>query len=341
MFHLKAFLIPCICLSFLFCNNTDKNKELKNIFSLIAINPGNAGEMDARLFYVNSLIYSSSSSTAFIQDLSTITINKSKKKLVFIHGWDATDRDSNVAFSEEQLKQRITESWSEFFRTSDFYTITNSKSFDIYAFTYRTSNPIDTNGKRLRARLDTYFGDETGTVTIFSHSMGGLLSRFAVYESSKPGYLTKVITSGTPYHGSPWASSQYQQSKGFLGSVASYLTDTDGGRDLGWDNSNNAISGAGNSKLTTLNAKTDRDSLFIAYYGSLTNSPSAASDSNKYLLAGCTLLGATYSTSDCVVPSTSARLDGRFTEYNAGAYDHYDMKLVPSSLRTRFLSDLP
>lgn len=334
------------------CNNTsqsDKNKKaLQNYFLqyFFSIKATDNGELAAKIFYINPLIKSSLNlNLDYVAEATSTNVTLGKKKLLLIHGWDFTDRDTLSLSTSQQKTRIITDSWADFIKTSTFDLIVASKTYDIYGFDYLTSNSIDTNGKRLRAKMDALFGKETGTVVILGHSMGGLIARFAVYEGTRPTYLSRVISTGAPYHGSPWASSQFQADKGTLGNLASFLTSTNGGKDLAWDNFDNKISGAANAKLTALNQKVDRDDLFYAYYGSVlsTQATGGSGASSPGLYLSCSVLGSSFSPSDCVVPVSSASLSGNTLAktFSLGQYDHFDIKLSTQTMRDTFYADLP
>ena len=144
-----------------------------------------------------------------------------KEKL--ISSWVGFYRQRQYIFPLSQQKSRIvTDSWGDFIKSSTFDLIVATKQYDIYGFDYLTSNSIDVNGKRFRAKLDNLFGKETGTVVILGHSMGGVLSRFAVYESTRPTYLGQSFSTGAPFSWIPWASPQFQADRGTLGNLASF-----------------------------------------------------------------------------------------------------------------------
>ena len=304
------------------------------------------GDYFAKLYRVDPLIAAAPENANLIWEAQSGTADAKKPKIVFVHGWHLDDRDSMNNLSLNDLKNRILkENWSEFFATGEF-KILLSLDYEIYAFDYLTSNGIDINGQRFRKDLDSVFGGEENTVIIYAHSMGGLVSRVAVYEGSRPSYMKRVISAGTPYHGSPWASPQFQGSlPAIIESLAGFVTDTTGGQDLAWDNYDNSIPGATNSKLSDLNAKTDRDDLFYTMYGSCTNTnskPCAGSDSNNTLGPVCPILGSAYSPSDCVVPTKSAFLDGNAThgKRNLGGYDHFDVKVGTMLVRAEFIATI-
>ncbi len=347
------FLTLVLFLFFISCRNSQsqKEKQIKSlqvsaIQYLLGIPFADNGDSAAKLFYINpALKVGSTLNLDLVAEANSSHVTSGKKKLILVHGWDYNDRDSKTLSLGEQKARVITDGWADFIRSSTFDLIVLSKSYDIYAFDYLTSNPIDTNAKRFRSKMDSLFQAESNTVVILAHSMGGLVSRFAIYEgTSRPSYINRVITTGTPYHGSPWASPQFQGDRGPLGSIAGFLTDTDGGRDLAWDNFDGRISGAANVKLTQINAKKDRDDLFYAYYGSVNSTGNIGSGGNlPGLFIACPLLGSSFAPSDCIVPASSASLSGNTLSQvrDIGAYDHFDVKLLINSMQVTFYNDLP
>lgn len=341
-----------ITLFTLTCSNSSKKEKNKKTLQtyilqyLLSIKPVDNGEVAAKIFYINPALKSGSSlNLDLISEATSANVTLGKKKLILVHGWDYTDRDTTSLSTTQQKTRIVTDSWGDFIRTSTFDLVVAAKSYDIYGFDYLTSNSIDTNGKRFRDRMNALFSKETGTVVILAHSMGGLVSRFAVYESTRPAYINRIISTGAPYHGSPWASPQFQADKGTLGNIAGFLTGTNGGKDLGWDNFDGKITGATNSKLTAINQKVDRDDLIYAYYGSVlsTQSSGGSGASSPGLYLSCSVLGSNFSPSDCVVPASSASLSGNTLKLtrDLGQYDHFDVKLTTSAMQSTFYNDLP
>lgn len=311
------------------------------------------GEYYARLYYLNPLIITDEFNSDFIAEVSADP-NPTKKKLVLIHGWDFADRSDPVLPypSDLELKDRIlSQNWSNFISTTEYDNIVlpAGLDYDVYAFDYLSSDGIDINGRRLREKLDTLFSGQTGTVVIYAHSMGGLLSRFAAYEGDSPAYLKKVITTGTPYHGSPWASPEFQADKSSIGVIAAFFTNTQGGQDLRWDNFDSSLPGASNPKLDAINVKVDRDTLFYTFYGSYTGAPTIPVDGrDTTLIAACGVMHVTtpFDPSDCIVPVGSATLSGHTTAGAAALTDHthIDVKMGTPQARTAlytYLSSLP
>ncbi len=296
----------------------------------------------ARLWYVDPGIVNDSTNVSYISTATTNHVVSGRKKLILIMGWQATDGDKGSLPSEKELKERIIPTWKYFFGSSEFTAKT--ASYDMFAFTYLSSNQVSRNGARLRNRMDNFFRSESGTVNILAHSMGGLLSRYAVYEGSDPAYLSKVVTLGTPFHGSPWASPQFQSSS-VIGSLASFFTSTAGGSNLAYDNVNGDLDGASNAELAYLNSLTERDGKFVKYYyGSVTNSsPSfTASSIDSLLSSACSALGSTGgTTSDCIVPARSASRNNHANSTDIGDYGHSGIVMGDSTVRTTVLAQFP
>lgn len=312
------------------------------------------GDYYARLYYLHpALAAGEETNSDLIGEATASDVVPLKKKLILVHGWHADDRSTPVYPTLLQLKDRVLgQNWSDFIATSEYDQLIID-GWDIFAFDYLTSESVADNGARLRARMDALFGAEAAMVVIYAHSMGGIVSRFAVYEdTTAPVYLRQVVSTGTPYHGSPWASPEFQGDRGPLGAIAAFLTDTVGGRNLGWDNYDGSLTGASNPTLEIVNNQTARDDLFCTYYGAIAfNAISGDAGSGNVLIAaqGCSTLGSTFTDSDCVVPVRSATLDLHAqvnsdadcpvdATRNLGAYDHLDIKMGLSSIRTTLQS---
>lgn len=340
-----GFLSWILIILFINCSHSKKDSIVENFIKTYVLNLLSSSSSDyySRMYYFSPNLFFSSTNSNLVVEATSQNVTAGKMKLILIHGWDPSDRESMASVSDSELKKRIlNNNWIEFVTTDAFFQITNTKNYDVYAYDYNSALPIDENGKKLRSKMDSLFSNESGTVVILGYSMGGLVTRFAIYEGSRPAYIARVIASGVPFHGSPWASPSYQKSTSALGDLASFLTNTAGGKDLAWDNFDNSLSGASNAKLTAINNKKDRDDLFYAYYSSA--SSTLASDSGKQLLASCLIFdNDKISPSDCIVPATSAYLKGNtFSKTtDVGKYDHFDMKLRVSSVRINLLSDLP
>ena len=294
----------------------------------------------ARLWYVSPNINSDSENTEFILPATANLVSSNRNKIILVMGWQVADQDEGDLPAEEILKERLFGTWSTFFASTEYAT--KNTSFDFFAFTYLSSNQISINGARFRNRMDSLFASESGTVNILAHSMGGLVSRYALYEGNDPAYLNKIVTLGTPFHGSPWASPQFQAGN-VLGTLAGFFTGTAGGAGLAYNNINGDLAGASNAELVALNSLTDRDSKMAAYYyGTVTNSsPSFDTTLDSALSAACTSLGSTGGTeSDCIVPSLSAQrntTDGK--RVDALNHGHTGVAMGNSALRSVVLAN--
>ncbi len=118
-------------------------------------------------------------------------VTPGRKKLILVHGWYIDDSNSIGYPAPEKLHLRIvtTDNWGSFFNTSEFRTIL--LTYDVYAYDYLTSDPVSTNGERFRTILDSTMEGETDLVYIYAHSMGGLVTRHALYEGERPVYIKK------------------------------------------------------------------------------------------------------------------------------------------------------
>lgn len=304
------------------------------------------GNYFARLYYLSPDVVSDSTNTDLIFEAGDRHVNPDKKKLVLVHGWHVEDIDIVEYLSIPFLKDRILASnWSDFIETGQYQEILDF-GFDVFAFDYLSSDYIDRNGERLREKLDDLFGGESETVVIYANSMGSIVSRFAVYEENRPAYLKKVITTGAPFMGSPWASPEFDTVLNGFSDLAAFLTSTEGGLDMRWQNADGSIPGASNPKLDSLNSLTDRDDLFYSFYGSYNengDSPSPGAGLSlisDYLVNVCSQMGAAFAPSDCIVPESSATIEDRIESKDLGNYDHIDMKMGTGYIRDEFVNYL-
>ncbi|MFN3605277.1 MAG: lipase/acyltransferase domain-containing protein [Leptonema sp. (in: bacteria)] len=323
--YILIFIIAC----------TPKNQN-HNLLALLDMIP-NLGDYWAQIYWVNFLIVLDPNHTDFIEPATQTRIDKNKNKIILISGWNYNDKSNRNYPSSEELKKRVLNNWKHLFSTSQFIELSNN--LDVFVFDYLTSDPIDKNGWRLRLLLDQFFTEENKTVIIYAHSMGGLVSRFALYYKDSPSYIKKIITAGTPFHGSPWASPEYQKDKSLLGELAQFLTNTEGGKDLRWDNYDNSLPNSSNQKLTQINQNFDRDSYLITLYGEVPSGTSFESDSLQTFGIFCTLLN-DFNNHDCVVPSRSAYLDNHsvYKNLKIGKYDHTDVNWGTTNTRNFILN---
>jgi hypothetical protein len=300
------------------------------------------------LYYVNPAFIINPTNSSFLYE-PTENENNNKKKLIIVHGWNPIDPSSPSYPSDQAVKDRVINLQSHLLISNSFLNDVLLKDYDIYFFTYMTSDSIESNGIRFRSIMNKFFQGKSNLVTIFAHSMGGLVSRIALYQGDSPAYINKIITAGTPFHGSPWASTEFQGNKSVIGDLANFIVNTTGGKDLAWDNFDSSLPGTGNYVLQKYNALSDRDHKIIAYYNSISNTVNVSfpytgySGTDYSLLPGCVALGSIYSVSDCIVPKSSAEFSGQALQLkrDTGLFHHIDINLRENSIKTQVLSDLP
>lgn len=121
-----------------------------------------------------------------------------RRPLLLVHGWSAMGMPSD--FSGD--------GWDNFIK---FYNSNEDlkREYKIYLAQYK-SNLISVNdiGFLLRKKIDEL---KMRDITIVAHSMGGLVSRSFMEHSINGGVkggelVEKLITLGTPHHGSPMAN---------------------------------------------------------------------------------------------------------------------------------------
>lgn len=112
-------------------------------------------------------------------------ISETSKVLLLVHGWN--DKPST---------------WTSFVQQ---ITAEKNIKFDkIWTFGYNSSWKIEENATKLADALSKY--SNGAKVRIVGHSMGGLVSRSMIEYHGGINYVKKLITMGTPHHGSPMAA---------------------------------------------------------------------------------------------------------------------------------------
>lgn len=293
----------------------------------------------------------------------------SRVPLVVVHGWN---RISVPAPSLE-------DTWSEladfFGRDSDLPT-----AFKGYSFSYNSNavNVIEL-GRALRDVLDKMdTADPTGfgrkPIVIVAHSMGGLISRYLLQLSQLSGpnaghaagdRVLRLITLGTPHHGSPVANGPAVADKagirwGFALNRANDFLYQAGGpawyqpnrTDLFWDNYDGLLDydtygSERNVFLTALNSTTAYDNKITAYAGVLSPPSSLTATCDTYCWVNTVLAGVFDLASDGVVPVSSAlfydsRGSPRVTTRYFPDYNHTQLATGKGDgeLFTRLKSDL-
>ncbi|MCE9501621.1 MAG: alpha/beta hydrolase, partial [Leptospira sp.] len=273
-------------------NSHDKSKKKKDILNLLYLYI--QSQSNHQLYrYIPNLVQTgtTSSSSQFI--VANQSVKSEKTKVIFIHGWDFTERSSDPATSNDKKITNINGTWSaalEFYNKNVSSVYSN---YDLYVFTYRTSDSISLNGSRFIETLNSNF-TKSDRIVIVAHSMGGLVTRYAIYsDKNYSDIIDYVITLGTPHYGSPFSSAAYQQNSAVLGDLISFMTNTDGGKSLAYTNNGNGqinISGAQNTELDSLNTKTNKDQVFYAYAGDLSTIGCSNAPNGLIYSSGCAIL---------------------------------------------------
>lgn len=236
----------------------------------------------------------------------------SKKKIVFIHGWNPAERDSDPITNDEKKIQNIKNTFSNGMVHFQEGRASANAEFDLYLYTYRTSNSILVNGRQFYGTLRSNFSD-SDQVYIVAHSMGGLVTRVSLAsETGSLPFVKLVVTLASPQFGSPFATPSFIGSNPFSNDLGSYLVGTQGGSELGYTNQGSGqtvISGAENLVLDLLNQSYLNFNLngkFISFAGVMSN---CTVGETFYYNTGCTILtNAGFTQSDGIVPRNSARL---------------------------------
>lgn len=259
-----------------------------------------------------------------------------KTPLLLIHGWQPYP-------SPAQGNINIWNNLVSYIEMSS-----NLADYKIYYVRY-TSNLISVEqiGNEFRQLIEQYQPFNNKQFTFIAHSMGGLVSRSFMYSSYQGSPLggeriTKLITLGTPHHGSPMANgplraqvvnNYFTQEAIAIADFELYQNcdapafDTHSRTDLRWDNFDNLYTTTQyatepNPWLVNLNQNTTYDAKITAYVAYLKKKNEA---STQYRITSGFLEAFTLNyVNDGIVPVESARFDGhtlaglRFFE----DYDH-------------------
>lgn len=336
-FRLAGLLLSLLVLLFSSCKKENDNDLL---YMLGLLQP--LGDYWARLYYVDPLVIGDEENINFIREAQPSDTFPGSPKIILVSGWDTNDR-SNVSYpSPNDLETRaLVTNWNHLIKTNEFDQMVIA-GYKIFIFDYLTSDHIETNGIRFRYWLDRTFGSTVAQeVVIYAHSMGGIVTRTAIYQGNRPAYLKAALVNGSPLHGSPWASPEFQGSLSVLGKLAAFITATDGGSDLRWDNYDGSIFGASNEFLTRLNSQSDRDDLIHLTYGEVDSGTSFESpgDASAIMVTACPILHGYGSgfPGDCIVPTRSAQLSGHTTgatPQDLGRFEHFQINWGTGTTRT-------
>ncbi|PJZ49399.1 alpha/beta fold hydrolase [Leptospira saintgironsiae] len=274
--------------------------------------------------------------------------DNSKAKIVLIHGWDFAERQTDPPTDFNKKVANLLGTWNQglafITQTTDLpggYSSSVYDTFEIYVFTYRTSDYIEVNGRRFIDSLNAAF-TSSDKVVVVAHSMGGLVSRAAIqHANNTENVIDHIVSLGTPYYGSPYSSPQYTGNLNTIGTIIKFMTDTPGGQGLAYTNGISAgvtaitppitdgTDQAFNFFLESMIANTSKDSITTVYGGDMGTANCTGPDHAATYQAACTVItngNPVFSNSDGIVPLKSALLNNRAgTEHTVSDMDHSQM----------------
>ncbi|TGK02188.1 alpha/beta hydrolase [Leptospira selangorensis] len=275
--------------------------------------------------------------------------NNSKAKIVLIHGWDFAERQTDLPTDFNKKVANLLGTWNQglafITQTTDLPSGYGSTSvydtFEIYVFTYRTSDYIEINGRRFIDSLNAAF-TSSDKVVVVAHSMGGLVSRAAIqHPNNTKNVIDHIVSLGTPYYGSPYSSPQYTGNLSSIGTIIKFMTDTPGGQGLAYTNGLSAgvtaisppitdgTNQAFNFFLESMIANTSKDSITTVYGGDMGSGNCSDNVHGTTYRAACAVITAgtpPFNNSDGIVPLASALLNGRAgTQHTVTNMDHSQM----------------
>ncbi|TGK39167.1 alpha/beta hydrolase [Leptospira andrefontaineae] len=272
--------------------------------------------------------------------------DNSKAKIVLIHGWDFAERQTDLPTDFNKKVANLLGTWNQglafITQTTDLpagYSSSVYDTFEIYVFTYRTSDHIDVNGRRFIDSLNEAF-NSSDKVVVVAHSMGGLVSRAAVqHPNNTDNVIDHIVSLGTPYYGSPYSSPQYTGNLSSIGTIIKFMTDTPGGKGLAYTNGISAgVTGinptitdgtnqAFNFLLESMIANTSKDSITTVYGGDMGSANCSGGDHATTYQAACTVItngNPVFNNSDGIVPLASALLNNRLAGGNTNTVSDMD-----------------
>ncbi|WP_179078711.1 esterase/lipase family protein [Leptospira weilii] len=267
----------------------------------------------------------------------TPELKENKHKIILIHGWDFKENNTQAPTDKFAKVTNLRATWDDVLEMYSQNISGVQTSYELYVFTYRTSDYVENNGKRLIDKLNAVFTPDD-KVILLAHSMGGLVGRSALYHTNNTNdVIDSMVSLGTPYLGSPFASRSYQGSFGKLGDLIAFMTGSEGGKDLAYTNAlgtsyqvptpNEYINGASNPYLERLLQESSKDSKVTAFYGEMSvcnNHPG----SDAIYTIGCGFLSdgnpSFANKSDGIVSSTSAKMSSKLpvTKQFSKDFDH-------------------
>ncbi|TGL57458.1 hypothetical protein EHQ58_14345 [Leptospira ognonensis] len=302
---------------------TDKNTDDALLLSLVGVieNP------NQELFFFQPGVSRNLKYEQYLE-ASLISFPSSKPKLIFIHGWNPLERDTDPFTSRTRKVDNINGTFQNgIIHYQEDLSLAKTK-YDLFLFTYRTSNGLIFNADGFLKILKKTF-QTSDKVIIVAHSMGGLVTRAAMKsEGYLPNLIDGVVTLGSPMYGSPFASKAYLKSQSFVSELSAFLLETQGGADLSHTNQGlgqTQIENETNLVLDYINQDFPYNQTFVSFAG-LLSAPSCAGAETFYYTTGCTVLtnsNPSFVRNDGIVPENSAFLGKSvFKTISKNGYDH-------------------
>ncbi|TGL62344.1 lipase/acyltransferase domain-containing protein [Leptospira sarikeiensis] len=257
--------------------------------------------------------------------------DNSKAKIVFIHGWDFAERQTDPPTDFNKKVANLLGTWNQglAFTTQTTgvpagYSVSVYNTYEIYVFTYRTSDYIEVNGRRFIDSLNAAFSN-SDKVVVVAHSMGGLVSRAAIqHPNNTKDVIDHIVSLGTPYYGSPYSSPQYTGNLNSIGTIIKFMTDTPGGQGLAYTNGlttattisppiTDGTNQAYNYFLEKMINNTGKDGVTTVYGGDMGPTDCGGADHATTYQAACTVItngNPIFNNSDGIVSLPSALLNG-------------------------------
>ncbi len=329
---LLFFGLSCLNLPSHSTDTKEANRERNQLFLLNLIN--SIPDPNQKLYRFLPVFRNEIRNEQFLEFFS---IDSSKPKIIFIHGWNPNERSSQNTTTNSEKITNILSTFQNGIVHFQLNRASASSEFDLYLYTYRTSNSVAYNGDQFFNSLMQNFsvGDR---IYIVAHSMGGLVTRSVIKNQNYPtGLIDGVITLGTPMFGSPFATKNYLASAPLLADLIGFLTETEGGGNLShWNGGQNqpSIPSSQNDFLSKLESGFPSSPRFISFFGNL-NSNCQPSLFAFYKI-GCEILTAnspTFPENDGVVPKNSAIRGGNvFASIEFSGFDHSMIAFQANSL---------
>ncbi|WP_061232093.1 esterase/lipase family protein [Leptospira noguchii] len=320
----KIFIFLLCILQFLYCKPKAENtNNVEDILKNLGFPFWDEFNHELYKFTPISFIVSKSD---FILDqfvIATPNLKVNKPKIVLIHGWDPEERNFELPTTKAKKVANIRKIWDDALEMYSQNLFEAQTNYEFYTFTYRTSDYIEHNGRRLIDKLNSVFTSDD-KVILLAHSMGGLVARSALYHVNNTNDVIGFIVSlGTPYLGSPFASPSYRKDLGSLGKLIGFVTGTAGGKDLAYTNAlgtpyqvpeNEIIPGASNAYLERLLSESSKDSKVTAFYGEMSKCKDHPGSGAVFII-GCDILKdeepSFANKNDGMVTSTSGKMSSK------------------------------